>query len=73
VQKIAQMRMKGLMPSTDNPLGGAAGVLGNFLGQKNAAQSQQPQGQQQQQQQNPVDQIMGIFGKKKQDKTPPPK
>lgn len=74
VQKIAQMRMKGLMPSTDNPLGGAAGVLGNLLGQKNAPQGQQTQQQQQQQQQqNPVDQIMGIFGKKKQDKTPPPK
>ena len=35
VRKIAQMKMKGLLPSADNPLGDAAGILGNLLGQKN--------------------------------------
>jgi AsmA protein len=71
VQKIAQMKVKGLMPSTDNPLGGASGILGNLLGQKNTNpnQGQQPNTQQQP---NPVDQILDIFGKKKQNPNQPP-
>ena len=71
VQKIAQMKLKGLMPSADNPLGGASGILGNLLGQKNANpnQGQQPNTQQQP---NPVDQILDIFGKKKQNPNQPP-
>ncbi|HET7440166.1 MAG TPA: AsmA family protein, partial [Terriglobales bacterium] len=75
VQKLAQMRMKGLIPNGNNPLGGASGVLGNLLGQKNPNQAQPAQGQQQQQQQqNPVNQIIGLFGKKKQNQNqnPPP-
>ena len=64
VQKIAQMKLKGLMPSADNPLGGASGILGNLLGQKKTTpgQGQQPNTPQQP---NPVDQILDIFGKKK--------
>ena len=71
VQKIAQMKLKGLMPSADNPLGGASGILGNLLGQKNtnSNQGQQPNTQQQP---NPVDQILDIFGKKKQNTNQPP-
>lgn len=71
VQKLAQMRVKGLIPTGNNPLGGASGVLGNLLGQKNSNQAQ-PQGQQQQDQ-NPVNQIIGLFGKKKQNQNPPQK
>jgi AsmA protein len=63
VQKIAQMKLKGLMPSADNPLGGGAGVLGGLLGQKGATPANK--GQPQQQQQDPVNQLMGVFGKKK--------
>jgi AsmA protein len=71
VQKIAQMKLKGLMPSADNPLGGASGILGNLLGQKNANPNQgQPPNTQQQP--NPVDQILDIFGKKKQNPNQPP-
>ena len=72
VQKIAQMKLKGLMPSTDNPLGGASGILGNLLGQRNANpdQGQHPNTQQPP---NPVDQILDIFGKKKQNPNQPPK
>ncbi len=66
VQKIAQMKMKGLLPTGANPLGGAAGgaggLIGGFLGQKQG-NPQQPNAQQQQQ--NPVNQVLGIFGKKK--------
>jgi AsmA protein len=75
VQKVAQMKLKGLLPSADNPLGGASGILGNLLGQKNAnanpGQQQDPQ-----QQLNPVNQILDIFGKKKKqnpDQTQPKK
>jgi AsmA protein len=56
VQKMAQMKLKGLIPSGDNPLGS---LLGGLTGQK----GQQPAAGQQQQ--NPVNQIMGLFGKKK--------
>jgi AsmA protein len=73
VQKIAQMKLKGLMPSADNPLGGASGILGNLLGQKN---TNPPQGQpaNTQPQPNPVDQLLDIFGKKKKQNNdlPPP-
>jgi AsmA protein len=55
VQKIAQMKMKGLMPTADNPLGAASSFLGGQKGQPAAAG----------QQQNPVNQIMGLFGTKK--------
>ncbi|MBZ5502701.1 MAG: AsmA family protein [Acidobacteriia bacterium] len=75
LQRVAQMKLKGLMPSSSNPLGGAAGLLGGLLGQKggNQTQPQQPQ-QQQPQQANPVQQLIDIFGgKKKQQEQPPPK
>ncbi len=56
VQKMAQMKLKGLMPTADNPLGAASSILGGVTGQK---------GQQPGQQQNQVNQIMGLFGNKK--------
>ncbi len=53
-KKIAQMRVKG----------GASSLIQGLLGQKK--QPADAQGQQEQQpQQNPVDQIIGLFGKKK--------
>jgi len=61
VQKIAQMKLKGLMPSADNPLGGGAGVLGGLMGQKSTTTGTKGQPQQQ----DPASQLMGIFGKKK--------
>jgi len=70
LQKIAQMKLKGLVPSYDNPAGAAAGILGNLLGQKGGNQGQQPT--QQQQQQNTVDQLLGLFGKKQQQQKPQP-
>ena len=71
VQKIAQMKLKNLMPNADNPLGGASGILGNLLGQKNM-NSDQGQKPNTQQQPNPVDQILDIFGRKKQSPNQPP-
>jgi AsmA protein len=56
VQKMAQMKLKGLIPSGDNPLGS---LLGGMTGQKGQAPAAG------QQQQNPVNQVMGLFGTKK--------
>ena len=58
VQKMAQMKLKGLIPTGDNPLGGASSILGGLTGQK----GQPAAGQQQQ---NPVNQVLGLFGTKK--------
>jgi AsmA protein len=60
VQKMAQMRLKGLIPTGDNPLGGASSLLGGILGNKGqaAGAGQQPPA-------NPVNQIINLFGKKK--------
>jgi AsmA protein len=69
VQQIAQMKLKGLVPSLDNP-GSLTGTLQDLLGGAKApASNTAPQAQQQNQQQNPVQQLFGLFGKKKK----PPK
>jgi AsmA protein len=69
VQQIAQMKMKGLVPSLENPTS-VTGALQNLLGgPKNAAPG--AQGQQQNPQQDPVQQLMGLFGKKKKPDQPP--
>jgi AsmA protein len=75
LKQVAQMKLKGLIPNSNNPLGGVAGVLGNLLGQKGGNQAQQqPQQEPQQQQPNPVQQLIDIFGgKKKQPQEAPPK
>jgi AsmA protein len=57
VQKMAQMKLKGLIPSGDNPLGSLLGGLTGQKGQQPAAAGQQ--------QQNPVNQVLGLFGTKK--------
>ena len=80
VQQMTQMKLKGLIPNTNNPGAAVSGLLGGLLGQKagNAAPTQgQPQQAQPDQnpQQNAVDQIMGLFGgkKKQQQQKAPPK
>jgi hypothetical protein len=74
LQKVAQMKMKGLVPSSNNPLGGAAGILGGLLGQKTGDQTQQQhQKEQQTSQSNPVQDIMDLFGGNKKQRQPPPK
>ena len=79
VQQMTQMRLKGLIPTSNNPGAGVSGLLGGLLGQKSAkAAPAEGQTQQAQPAQNPqqevVDQILGIFGakKKQQQKAPPP-
>ena len=42
LQSVAQMKLKGLVPSFDNPGGGLSGVLGGFLGQKQGAHRRNP-------------------------------
>ena len=65
VQQIAQMKVKGLVPNFDNPAS-VTGALQNLLGgPKNPAQATPSQGQQPPPQQNPVEQLMGIFGRRR--------
>jgi hypothetical protein len=72
VQQLAQMKFKNLIPNMDNP-GSVAGTLQNLLG----GAKPPAQGQQQQQaqpatpQDNPVQQVLGLFGKKIQQKPQP--
>lgn len=70
VQQIAQMKLKGLVPNLNNP-GSVAGALQNLIGGAKPNNAQSPQTQQQNQPPNPVDQIMGLFGKKKKQDQPP--
>jgi AsmA protein len=65
-KKIAQMKLKGILPSFNNPSAGAAGILGGLLGNKagNQTGNQPPANQPA----NQVRDILGGFlgGKKKQ-------
>ena len=73
VQQLAQMKLKGLVPDFNNPTGAVSGLLGNLLNSKggNAAQSQSPaQDQNPAAAPNPLQQLEGIFGKKKQSQPP---
>ena len=70
VQQLAQMKFKGLIPNMDNPAS-VAGALQNLLGgAKTPAQGQQ-QAEPQPEQENPLQQVLGIFGKKKEQKPQP--
>jgi hypothetical protein len=80
LQQMTQMRLKGLVPNSNNPAGAVSGLLGGLLGKQGATPAPgQPQQQAQpgkNPQQNPVQQIIGIFGGKKkqqQQQNPPPK
>ncbi len=59
VEKMAQMKLKGLIPTGDNPLGAGSSILGGLMGNKGKP------GTPGQQQQNPVNQVLGLFGNKK--------
>ncbi len=64
VQQLAQMKLKGLIPNINNPAS-VVSTLQNLLGgPRNPAETPQ---QQVQQEPNTVQQILGLFGKKKQD------
>ena len=72
VQQIAQMKIKGLVPNLDNPTS-LTGALQNLLGgPKSSPQSTQGQ-QPQTPEQNTVQQLMGLFGKKKKPDPQPQK
>jgi hypothetical protein len=67
MQQIAQMKLKGMVPNLQNP-GSLTGALQGLLGGPKttpAGTQSQTQQQQQQQPQNPLDQVIGLFGKKK--------
>src|SRR5437667_5401713 len=66
LKQIGQMKLKGLLPNSNNPSSAVSGIFGGMLGQKGASRAQQQPQPQQQQPQNQVEQIIGILGKKKQ-------
>jgi hypothetical protein len=68
VQQLAQMKLKGLMPNFNNPTAAASQLIGNFLNaQGGNAQKRNPAGSADRSASpNPVQQLMGIFGKKQQ-------
>jgi uncharacterized protein involved in outer membrane biogenesis len=60
-KKMAQMKLKGILPTLDNPSGGAAGILGGLLGNKSGTQAPSAD-----KPANPVSDILGGFlGRKK--------
>ena len=62
LQQVAKMKLKGLIPNTNNSAS-LAGAFQNLLGApKHETEASQPQSQQS----DPVQQIVGLFGKKKQ-------
>jgi len=63
LKQIGQMKLKGLLPNSNNPSSAVSGIWAACWGRKGQRAHQQPQ---QQQPQNPVEQIISIFGKKKQ-------
>lgn len=71
VNAIAEMKLKNLLPTSGDPGKLSTGIIGSVLGNKagglngvlGAIQGKQPAGDKQQQ--NPVDSILGSFGKKK--------
>ena len=69
VQQIAQMKLKGLVPDLNNP-SALTGTLQNLLGGAKPNNAQNPQAQQPSPQQNAVQQLLGLFGKKKKDQPP---
>ncbi len=66
LNQIGQMKLKGLLPNSSDPSSAVTGILGGLLGQKGNSRTQQQPQQQQPQPQDAVQQIISIFGKKKQ-------
>lgn len=71
VQQLAQMKLKGLMPNFNNPTAAASSLLGNLLNRQGGAQTQNPAASPNPSASpNPIQQLEGIFGKKKKQPTP---
>jgi hypothetical protein len=62
VQAMAKMKLTHLLPTTGNPASGVSGILSGVLGQGKTSNTDNGQ---QQQQANPLNSILGQFGKKK--------
>jgi hypothetical protein len=76
VHQMTQMRLKGMIPNSNNPGGAVGGILGGLLGKQGANKAPAPGQPQQAQpgktpQQNAVDQVIGLFGGKKKQQPPP--
>ena len=61
-QRIAKMKLKGLVPDSNDPFSAVSGILGGILGGKGSAQAEE---QSQPKKQDTVEQLLDIFRKKK--------
>jgi len=66
VQQLSQMRLKGLIPSFNNPSSAVSGLLGGLLGKQQGAAQNAAGEADRQASPNPLNQLEGLFGKKKQ-------
>jgi hypothetical protein len=68
LQQVAQMKLKGLVPNFNNPTAAVSGLVGNLLRKPEASQAQPQQSMPTQNApvRNPLQQLQGIFGHKKQ-------
>ncbi|MBZ5555435.1 MAG: AsmA family protein [Acidobacteriia bacterium] len=70
LKRMAQMKLKGLLPSSDNPSAGISTLLGGLLGKKEANKDQQPG--QNATPANTLDQLLrGLIPEKKKPQPPP--
>jgi hypothetical protein len=69
IQQLAQMKLKGLIPNFNNPTSAVSGLLGGLLGKQGAAQNPASDADRQEAP-NPLNQLKGLFGKKKQQNQP---
>lgn len=69
VQQLAQMKLKGLIPNFNNPSSAVSGLLGGLLGKQQGA-AQDGSDADRQAAPNPLDQLKGLFGKKKPQNQP---
>ncbi len=70
LKRMAQMKLKGLLPSSDNPSAGISGLLGGLMGKKEGNKDQQPG--QKTAPANPLDQLLrGLIPEKKKPQPPP--
>ncbi len=73
LKRMADMKMKGLLPSFSNPSAGIGEVLGSILGGKSASKDQQQSGQKPATPADTINQFLrGLIPEKKKAQPPPP-
>jgi len=72
VKALAQMKLKGIIPTSDNPAAGLAGIVGDILKGKGGNDQAKPAEQQKEQKPpDPLQQMLDILSDRKQPDAPP--